>query len=195
MYPIKIETRPAVTLAALAHRGSYQEIGPQFARVFMLAATRGIALPDSIGYGVYLDDPPRYPPMSCARWPASRWPRCRAGRRVAALRNPRRSLRRTDLHRSVQRMDKPYSWMFSQWLPTSGHEPANFPMFEMYMNDPAPPARATADLHLHAAEVGRGNPAGGAAPSPDPWLVLGARAAARPWLHWAQRQPATQGFS
>ena len=52
MYPIKIETFPGATLAVLSHRGSYQEIGPLFSRVFMLAASRGLARPESVGYGV-----------------------------------------------------------------------------------------------------------------------------------------------
>ena len=40
-------------------------------------------------------------------------------------------------------MDKPYNWMFSEWLPGSGMVPADFPMFEQYLNDPRtkPPAQ------------------------------------------------------
>jgi AraC family transcriptional regulator len=40
-------------------------------------------------------------------------------------------------------MNKAYNWMFSQWLPSSGEVPADFPMFEQYMNDPrtTPPAQ------------------------------------------------------
>jgi len=33
-------------------------------------------------------------------------------------------------------MDQPYNWMFSEWLPASGMVPADFPMFEQYLNDP-----------------------------------------------------------
>ncbi|WP_285960788.1 AraC family transcriptional regulator [Pseudomonas tohonis] len=144
MYPIKIETRPAVTLAALAHRGSYQEIGPQFARVFMLTATRGIALPDSIGYGVYLDDPAQVPAhelRSMAGVPVA--PDAVLGDELLRFEIPAGRCAVLTYTGPYNEMDKPYSWMFSQWLPTSGHEPANFPMFEMYMNDPrtTPPAQ------------------------------------------------------
>lgn len=72
MYPITIETFPGAVLAALPHHGSYQEIGPVFTRAFMLAASRGLARPEAIGFGVYFDDPEQVPPASCARWQAYR---------------------------------------------------------------------------------------------------------------------------
>ncbi len=70
MYPITIENFPGVILAALPHRGSYQDIGPVFDRAFMLAASRGLAARDACGYGVYFDDPNRCRRASCVRWPA-----------------------------------------------------------------------------------------------------------------------------
>jgi AraC family transcriptional regulator len=40
-----------------------------------------------------------------------------------------------------------YHWLFSQWLPSSGREPANQPCHELYVTDPA--TTAAADLITH----------------------------------------------
>jgi AraC family transcriptional regulator len=144
MYPIKIETFPGAVLAALAHQGSYQEIGPLFSRVFMLAASRGIARPETIGYGVYFDDPEQVPASQL---------RSMAGVSVAPDADLGPELQRFEIPEGrcailtytgpYNEMHKPYNWMFSQWLPNSGEVPADIPMFEQYLNDPrtTPPAQ------------------------------------------------------
>ena len=33
-------------------------------------------------------------------------------------------------------IEKPYDWLFGQWLPQSGFEVADFAPFESYLNDP-----------------------------------------------------------
>ena len=128
MYPIKIETFPGATLAVLSHRGSYQEIGPLFSRVFMLAASRGLARPESVGYGVYLDDPEQVPASEL---------RAKAGMSVAPDADLGDELERFEIPQGrcailtytgpYNEMDKPYNWMFSEWLPGSGEVPADFP--------------------------------------------------------------------
>ncbi|WP_088143588.1 AraC family transcriptional regulator [Achromobacter xylosoxidans] len=144
MYPIEIETFPGATLAVLSHRGSYQEIGPLFTRAFMLAVSRGIAQPESIGYGVYFDDPEQVPASQL---------RSMAGMSVAPDADLGGELERFEIPEGrcailtytgpYNEMDKAYNWMFSQWLPASGEVPADFPMFEQYLNDPrtTPPAQ------------------------------------------------------
>ncbi|RBL83118.1 AraC family transcriptional regulator [Streptomyces cavourensis] len=144
MYPITIETFPGAVLAALRHRGSYQEIGPVFTRAFMLAGSRGLAMPESIGFGVYLDDPEQVPVSQL---------RSLAGMSVAPDADLGDELERFEIPAGrcailtytgpYNEMDKPYNWMFSQWLPGSGEVPADFPMFEQYLNDPrtTPPAQ------------------------------------------------------
>jgi AraC family transcriptional regulator len=37
---------------------------------------------------------------------------------------------------SYAELEKPYDWLFGQWLPQSGYEAADFPPFEEYLNDP-----------------------------------------------------------
>lgn len=110
----------------------------------MLAASRGLARPESVGYGVYLDDPEQVPASEL---------RAKAGMSVAPDADLGDELERFEIPQGrcailtytgpYNEMDKPYNWMFSEWLPGSGEVPADFPMFEMYMNDPrtTPPAQ------------------------------------------------------
>lgn len=151
MYPITLETFPGVTLATLPHRGSYQEIGPVFTRLFMLAASRDLAQPDACGFGVYFDDPEQVPPAQ---------QRSLAGLSVDPDAHLGEDLERFDIPEGryailsytgpYNEMGKAYSWMFSEWLPGSGLIPANFPMFEQYVNDPrsTPPAQLQTRIYL-----------------------------------------------
>lgn len=137
MYPITIETFPGTVLAALPHHGSYQEIGPVFTRVFMLAAGRGLARPDAIGFGVYFDDPGQVPAgqlRSMAGMPVA--PDADLGDELERFEIPAIRCAMLTYTGPYNEMDKPYGWMFSEWLPRSGMEPADFPMFEQYLNDP-----------------------------------------------------------
>ncbi|MGC5701668.1 AraC family transcriptional regulator [Pseudomonas sp. NFXW11] len=154
MYPISIETLPAITLATLTHQGSYQEIGPVFTRVFMLAASRGLMGPDSRGFGVYFNDPEQVPLEQL---------RSLAGVVVAADAELGDELQRFAIPAGrhavlthvgpYNEMGKAYAWMFSQWLPDSGLNTADFPMFEEYVNDPrsTPPAQLQTRICLPLA--------------------------------------------
>ncbi|WP_353192372.1 AraC family transcriptional regulator [Pandoraea pnomenusa] len=144
MYPIAVESFPATTLAVLRHSGDYQGIGPVFVRAFMLAAAHGLAQPDAIGYGVYFDDPEQVPTDRL---------RSMAGVSVPADAKVSDDLERFEIPAGrcavltytgpYNEMSQPYQWLFSEWLPNSGLEPADFPMFEQYLNDPrsTPPAQ------------------------------------------------------
>ncbi|AJC16651.1 AraC family transcriptional regulator [Pandoraea sputorum] len=137
MYPISVESFPATTLAVLRHQGDYQGIGPVFTRAFMLAAAQGLARPDATGFGVYFDDPEQVPVAQL---------RSLAGMSVPADAEIGGDLERFEIPAGkcamltytgpYNEMNKPYQWLFAQWLPASGLEPADFPMFEQYLNDP-----------------------------------------------------------
>ncbi|VVE60344.1 AraC family transcriptional regulator [Pandoraea captiosa] len=151
MYPISVESFPATTLAVLKHSGDYQHIGTAFARVFMLAAAHGLARPDSIGFGIYFDDPEQVPVAQL---------RSLAGVSVAHDAPIGGDLERFEIPAGrcavltytgpYNEMSQPYQWLFSEWLPGSGLEPADFPMFEQYLNDPrsTPPAQLQTKICL-----------------------------------------------
>ena len=57
MFPIDIQTQPARTLAAIPHKGPYEEISAAFDKISALIGTRGLG-PHMRGMaGVYYDDP------------------------------------------------------------------------------------------------------------------------------------------
>lgn len=144
MYPVAIEDFPGATLAVLPHRGPYQDIGPVFSRAFMLAIGQGIATPDATGFGIYFDDPEQVPANEL---------RSLAGMEVAPDAELGSELERYEIPAGrcailtytgpYNEMKQPYDWLFSEWLPASGMAPADFPMFEQYLNDPrtTPPAQ------------------------------------------------------
>lgn len=144
MYPIAIEHFPGVTLAALPHRGSYQDIGSAFSRAFMLAVGRGIAHPATVGFGVYFDDPEQVPESqlrSLAGMPVA--PDAELGDELERFEIPPGRCAILTYTGPYNEISQPYQWLFSEWLPASGMVPADFPMFEQYLNDPrtTPPAQ------------------------------------------------------
>lgn len=151
MYPITIENFPGVILAALPHRGSYQDIGPAFDRVFMLAGSRGLASRDTCGYGVYFDDPEQVPARdlrSLAGVPVP--PDAAMGDGLERFEIPEGRCAVLAHTGPYSEMGQAYNWMFSEWLPGSGMVPADFPVFEQYMNDPrsTQPAQLLTRIYL-----------------------------------------------
>ena len=151
MYPIAIENFPGATLAVLPHRGNYHEIGPVFTRAFMLAISRGITAPDAAGFGVYFDDPEQVPASqlrSLAGMPVE--PGADLGSELERFEIPAGRCAVLTYTGPYNEMSQPYNWMFSEWLPASGMVPADFPMFEQYVNDPrtTPPAQLRTRIYL-----------------------------------------------
>ncbi|WP_026640582.1 AraC family transcriptional regulator [Bordetella petrii] len=137
MYPTTIEQFSGASLATLAHQGDYQHIGATFDRLFMLASSRDLVGPDTRSFGVYYDDP--------AQVPASQL-RSRAGLTVPAgaavdavfepFALPAARCAVLEYTGPYSEIEAAYNWLFSEWLPESGHETLDFPMWEEYVNDP-----------------------------------------------------------
>lgn len=139
MYPVTIRAFPGLKLAALEHRGDYQRIGESFDRLGMLAVTHALLpeAPSGPWIGVYYDDP---------RQVAQAQLRSHAGVAVrpelvlpAALEPvmiPAVRCAVLDYVGPYSDIDAPYHWLFAEWLPQSGEEPFDFPMFEEYVSDP-----------------------------------------------------------
>ncbi|AKQ57881.1 AraC family transcriptional regulator [Bordetella hinzii] len=152
MYTVHIRPCPALTLAALAHQGDYQRIGESFDRLTMLAVGQGL-LGEAPGpwIGVYYDDPQQ---VAAARLRSHAGVALAAGRTVAApletLAIPAMTCAVLEYVGPYSEIDHAYNWMFSAWLPDSGREPHDFPMFEEYVNDPrnTPAAELLTRIHL-----------------------------------------------
>ncbi|MGE3346162.1 MAG: GyrI-like domain-containing protein [Ramlibacter sp.] len=153
-YEVALRQVPAVQLAGLAHRGSYMLVGKAFEAAHARMAAQGLVRPETRWLAVYDDDPfavPEsqlssraglsLPPGAQARPPLEQF--VLGGGRCAVLR-----------HRGpYATMRAAYQWLYGRWLVQSGHEAANLPVFEEYLNHPrdTPPAELLTDIFLPLA--------------------------------------------
>jgi AraC family transcriptional regulator len=152
MYPIEIAPFASVRLAALSHRGDYQEISHVFERLLAWARPRGLLANGARSIGVYYDDP-----LSVA----AKDLRAEAGVVVTAdtlldgdvhaVEIPN-LLCASVLHKGpyAELEQRPYHFLFREWLPQSGREPADHPCFEEYLNNPRelPPSEWLTRIYL-----------------------------------------------
>jgi AraC family transcriptional regulator len=155
MYDVSIRALQPVRLAVLRHSGSYLEIGTTFERLFAWAAGRGLMGAQTRVIGVYYDDPDGTPAPAL---------RSDAGISVGpdvALDDGLRILevpggRHAVLHHKgpYAELNKAYRWLYCDWLPTSGEQCADRPIFEEYLNNPRalPPEEWLADICLPVVE-------------------------------------------
>jgi len=137
MYSVQIEAFPGLSLASLEHVGDYLGIGATFDRLFMLAANRGLLREGARSFGVYFDDPEQV---------AKEALRAAAGVEVGSGTEIAEPLQRLALPAGrcavlehvgpYSELDTAYAWLFGGWLPASGEQPGDFPVFEEYLNDP-----------------------------------------------------------
>ncbi|CAM4327205.1 AraC family transcriptional regulator [Bordetella muralis] len=137
MYPTTIETFAGASLATLAHHGDYQHIGMTFDRLFLLASGRELVGPATRSFGVYFDDPQQVPADQLRSLAGFTLP---DGAAVDAVFEPF-ALPATrcavlEYTGPYSELESAYNWLFGQWLPASGYETRDFPMWEEYVNDP-----------------------------------------------------------
>ena len=152
MYPVEMIDTPATQLIGYEHLGDYMEIGNAFSKLEIYAASHKLMTPSSRSIGIYYGDPksldqtalrahaclsveqPLANPDEDSPEPLS----IPAGRCATVL-----------FKGSYAELEKPYDWLFGQWLPQSGFELADFPPFEEYLNDPktTPPSELLTRIH------------------------------------------------
>lgn len=138
MHNITVETRPALTLAALEHRGPYLEIGSKFEQVATIATTRNLWSSTRGMAGVYLDDPSSVEAKDLRSF---------AGLVLADGTDAPDGLLRIETHSgstAVLTYKGPYAglpaaydYIYCDWLPKSGRDIADAPCYEVYLNAPA----------------------------------------------------------
>jgi AraC family transcriptional regulator len=154
-YAVEVRQVPAVQLAGIAHRGPYMQVGRAFDVAFTCLAAQGLARPDMRWLAVYEDDPfavPEsqlhsraglsLPPGGVPQPPLESF--TLGGGRCAVLRH----------QGPYATMRAAYQWLYGQWLVQSGHEAANRPVFEEYLNNPrnTPPDHLLTDIYLPLAD-------------------------------------------
>ncbi len=137
MYQVTVERTPPVRLAAMDHRGDYNEIGKTFDPLFAWAGMRGLLGPQTRSFGVYYDDPDATPARDL---------RSVAGLMVGADFKPDGRVKIIELPEMIvatlihkgpyAELRGAYRYLYRSWLPKSGREPGDTPCFEEYLNNP-----------------------------------------------------------
>ena len=149
MIDVKFEMLPPRRLLARPHAGDYQGIGAAFELLYGFAFSQGLIGPDSVSLGIYYDDPDATPveklrSHACLTVPAS-FGSAPEGYELLELEGGEHAI---GIHRGpYEGLHQSYRWLFGQWLPSSGREPANRAVHEIYVNDPR--TTAPADLITH----------------------------------------------
>jgi AraC family transcriptional regulator len=150
-FPVVIETLPSVRCASVAHTGPYLQIDQAMARLFTAFAAQKIIAPDQEMRAVFFDDPDLTPVETL---------RSRACSRVAKSVTLAPPLEETVLRAGLYArlryrgpyadMKGAYRWLLGVWLPQSGYEPDDDPIFEAYLNNPqqVAPTELMTDIHL-----------------------------------------------
>jgi AraC family transcriptional regulator len=155
-FGVEIITKPRLDIACVRHAGPYLEIGRAFDTLFGIAGARGLVSFSARLVGVYLDDPSCTPEAEL---------RALAGLVIDEGARVDPPLERAELRGgpyAVLRHKGPYAdmkaayhWLFGTWLPHSGAEAGNAPVFEEYLNNPrdTPPTELRTDIHLPLVET------------------------------------------
>lgn len=150
-FPVAVESLPERRCAGIDHIGSYMEIDHAMGRLFteLVALNALPAQPAMIG--VFFDDPDLGPEGDL---------RSRACLPVANSVTIDAPLVETVLRGGLYAklsytgpyadMRSAYRWFLGVWLPASGYEPDDAPIFEAYLNDPreVPQSELRTDIHL-----------------------------------------------
>lgn len=136
MHEVSIRDEPALRLAALEHRGPYGRIGTTFDRLMAWAAARGLIGATTRFIALYHDDP-RTVPEKELRSEAGLTvpPGVEGGEGVRILDLPATRAAVLVFKGPYAELEPVYTWLYRDWLPASGEEPADQPPREDYLND------------------------------------------------------------
>lgn len=148
---VVIRDVPDLAVIARRHHGDYDGIGGAFERLNTAAVGRGWVDAATRYFGVYYQDPAATAMAdlrseACVTAPPDAVPDgdlrrlTIAGGRTAVLGHVG----------PYAELPRAYTWLYREWLPASGEEPADRPCVEEYLNDPrvVPPAELRTDIWL-----------------------------------------------
>jgi AraC family transcriptional regulator len=150
-FPVAIETLPAMRCASVAHKGAYLQIDQAMGRLFTALAAQKLMAPDQAMLALFFDDPDLVPVE------ALRSRACSPAAEGLSLAPPlEETVLRGGLYARLRYrgpyadMKGAYRWLLGVWLPQSGYEPDDDPIFEAYLNNPqhVAPAELMTDIHL-----------------------------------------------
>jgi len=150
-FPVSIETFAPIRCASVAHAGTYMQIDHAMSRLFTALATQEILAPDQPMWAIFYDDPDLVPVAalrSRACSPVAEGIALAPPIEEAFLRGGRYA--RLRYQGPYADMKGAYRWLLGTWLPQSGYEPDDAPVFEAYLNNPqrVAPSELVTDIHL-----------------------------------------------
>jgi AraC family transcriptional regulator len=150
-FPVALETLPATRCASIAHKGPYLQIDQAMGRLFTALAAQTIMAPDQAMRAVFFDDPDLTPVdalRSCACSPVAKGLPLAPPLEETVLRGG--VYARLRYRGPYADMKGAYRWLLGVWLPQSGYDPDDDPIFEAYLNNPqhVAPADLITDIHL-----------------------------------------------
>ena len=150
-FPVSVVTLPERRCAGIDHQGSYMEIDRAMGKLFGALAARNGVPSNPAMIGVFFDDP------DLGEETALRSRACLPVADGTVIEPPMvESVLRGGLYARLAytgpyaAMRGAYRWLLGVWLPSSGYEPDDAPIFEAYLNDPrdTPQAALRTDIHL-----------------------------------------------
>jgi AraC family transcriptional regulator len=150
-FPVTVASLPERRCAGIDHLGSYMDIDQAMGRLFSELAVRQAVPAQPAMIGLFFDDPDLGPEdelRSRACLPVGNSVVIDPPLVETVLRGgPYARLSYTGPYADMRGA---YRWLLGVWLPASGHEPDNAPIFEAYLNDPreVPQNALRTDIHL-----------------------------------------------
>jgi len=152
MFEVEIMQMKATTLYGYQHKGDYLEIGAVFEKLFIYASSHKLLDENTRSIGLYFDDPQsvdknQLRSVACITSDKAIDQNSESAPQVTKI--PAGKCATLLFKGSYAELEKPYNWMFGEWLPNSGYEAADYPPFEEYLNDPktTPPHELLTKIH------------------------------------------------
>jgi AraC family transcriptional regulator len=137
MREVVIRDVPATQVVTVDHVGSYMQIGKAFDALMGWLAARDLLCPEMRMVGIYYDDPGVVAEAALRSKAGVVLPHAVEVAAPVSL-TPLRGGRYAVLQHKGPYADMAaaYQWLYGEWLVQSGHEAADAPAFEEYLNNP-----------------------------------------------------------
>jgi AraC family transcriptional regulator len=131
-----IRQTPAIRVAALAHRGEYNQIATTFQQLAGIAAGMNLFGPSTRSFAIYYDNPSVTPQDALRSDACLTVPEGWSPSGPIELREIRGGRYAVVLHVGpYAELAHAYEWLYGTWLLRSGEELADAPIVEEYLND------------------------------------------------------------
>ncbi|MFZ6773781.1 AraC family transcriptional regulator [Undibacterium sp. SXout7W] len=157
MFHVDIKTVASIPLLCIEHTGSYMGISKAFDLLNGIAASRQLFNEHTRWIGIFFDDPCAVEESALRSRACISIPEHQQYQEQQTPDAPLVSMQIEGGRYAVLRYRGPYSdmqpvyqWFYGTWLPASGHEAADAPPFEDYLNNPreTPPADLLTDIYM-----------------------------------------------